>query len=398
VKSTLVNQMDIAQSFGRLKGFCEKENFRGWDPYDGLNSTVFRSLPLLSKSRIARLAWIQLFKKNPVNLRGITGIKKDYNAKGLGLFLHGYCNLWKLANRPDYLDKIRFLADLLLESRSKGYSGSCWGYNFDWQARAFFQPKYTPTVVATTFIAYALMEAYDITRDNKYLEAAIDSQFFILNDLNRTYDSDGNFAFSYSPQDTTQVFNASLLGSRLLARIYSYTGDSLLLAEAKKSVNFCTKHQNENGSWTYGTLPFHQWIDNFHTGYNLECITEYQKYSRDKSYNDNITRGLTYYLDTFFTEKGECKYYHNKLYPIDVHNTSQLIITLSRLDQAYKNKELIDKVLDWTINNMQHQKGFFYYQLKKGISSRIPYIRWAQAWMFYGMTEYFLAFNLSPEK
>jgi rhamnogalacturonyl hydrolase YesR len=391
-----LTKMELTQSFRKLKAFCEKENFKGWDPYDGLNSTVFQSIPMLSKNRIARLAWIQIFKKNPVNLRKIAGVKKDYNSKGLGLFLHGYCNLYKLDNRTEYLEQIRFLADLLLEARSKGYSGSCWGYNFDWQARAFFQPKYTPTVVATTFIAYALMEAYDLTRENRYLEAAVDTQFFILKDLNRTYDADGDFAFSYSPQDTTQVFNASLLGSRLLARIYSYTGDALLLHEAKKSVNFCTKHQKEDGSWSYGTLPFHQWIDNFHSGYNLECIAEYERWTGDQSYTDHIIRGLKYYIDHFFTEKGECKYYHNKLYPIDVHNTSQLIITLSRLGRAVENKQLIDTVLNWTVKHMQDPEGFFYYQLRKGMSPKIPYIRWAQAWMFYGMTEYFLVFHVNP--
>jgi len=37
---------------------------------------------------------------------------------------------------------------------------------------------------------------------------------------------------------------------------------------------------------------------------------------------------------------------------------------------------------------MQDKNGYFYYQLKKGISSKIPYMRWAQAWMFYALSEY----------
>ena len=81
------------------------------------------------------------------------------------------------------------------------------------------------------------------------------------------------------------------------------------------------------------------------------------------------------------------------VYPIDVHSTSQLIITLSQLNIFQKNQLLIDKVLNWTISNMQCSKGYVYYQIKKGISSKIPYIRWAQAWMFYGMSEYLKATN-----
>src|SRR5690606_10289047 len=375
--------------FNQLRQYCESQQFKGWDPYDGLNSKLFQAMPF-SKNRLARLAWIQLFKRSPFNLRPLTSVAKDYNAKGVGLFLHGYSNLYKTDPREEYLNRIIELADIVIGLRSEGYSGACWGYNFDWQARAFFQPKGTPTVVATTFIASALMEAYHITKKQDYLDIAIDSQHFHLNDLNRTYDADGDFCFSYSPLDHTQVFNASLLGSRLLSQIYTFTGNNELLQAAKKSVSYACKHQQENGAWAYGTLPFHQWVDNFHTGYNLECIAAYQQHSGDNSFNAAIEKGLRYYLENFFTDEGIPKYYNNQTYPVDVHTTSQLIITLSRLDRWQENKELIQRVLSWTITNMQDKKGFFYYQLKKTGNSKIPYMRWAQAWMFYAFSEYFL--------
>lgn len=378
----------VEESFNKLKDYCEKQEFKGYDPYDGLNSKFFSKLILLKDIKYVKLAWIQFFKRSPINLRTLFGVEKDYNSKGLGLFLAGYCNLYKLNPNPEYLIKIKELSQRIIQLRSIGYSGSCWGYNFDWQALAFFQPKGTPTVVATTFISYALLDAYELTKDEELLKIAIDSKEFILKDLNRTYDIDGNFAFSYSPLDNTQVFNASLLGSRLLSRIYHYTQDEKLLEEARKSIVYCCNNQKEDGSWSYGTLPFHQWIDNFHTGYNLECIQEYQSYSGDTSFDKNIQHGLRYYLETFFTEKGIAKYYNNKVFPIDIHNTSQLIITLSKLNKFQVNKKLIDLVLNWSIKNMQDEKGYFYYQMKKRFNSKIPYMRWAQSWMFYGMSEY----------
>lgn len=384
-----MNEFSVSNSFLKLKNYCEVNDFSGWDPYDGLNSKFFKSIPLVSGMRLPRLAWIQLFKRSPINLRILTGVKKDYNPKGLGLFLNGYCELYKKNPKTKYLDKIHYLAKKIISLRSEGYSGSCWGYNFDWQARAFFQPKYTPTVVATTFIAYALMDAYELTGEQKYLDIAIDTKDFILKDLNRTMDQDRDFAFSYSPEDSTQVFNASLLGSRLLARIYHYTKEGEVYKAAERSVKFCCKHQKQDGSWTYGTLPFHQWIDNFHTGYNLECLSDFARYTGDNKYNEYIKKGLEYYLKTFFNSpEGMPAYYSNNTYPIDIHNTSQLIITLSKLGVFDENRLLIDKVLNWTINNMQDKKGYFYYQKKKSFSSKIPYIRWAQAWMFYGMTVY----------
>jgi rhamnogalacturonyl hydrolase YesR len=381
------------ESFNKLKRYCEKENFKGWDPYDGLNSSLFQALPFLPKSRFFRLAWIQFFKRSPINFRKITGVKKEYNPKGVGLFLTGYCNLYKIDPKQEYLEKINTLSALLLDLQTPGYSGACWGYNFDWQARAFFQPKGTPTVVATTFIAEALIEAYKITHNKLYLETAISSSNFILNDLNRTFDDYGNFSFSYSPLDKTQVFNASLLGAKLLCLVYEFTKDDNLLKEAKKAVSYACNFQQENGAWAYGTLHYHQWVDNFHTGYNLECIYTYQKVSGDMQFEEHINKGLKYYLKTFFTEEGISKYYNNSVYPIDIHAPAQLIVTLSKLGVLVKNKILVDKVLLWTLESMQDKRGFFYYQKNKYFNSKIPYMRWAQAWMFYCFTFYFLNTN-----
>ena len=49
-----------------------------------------------------------------------------------------------------------------------------------------------------------------------------------------------------------------------------------------------------------------------------------------------------------------------------------------------------EKVLGWTIRHMQDKRGYFYYQLKKGISSKIPYMRWSNAFMFNALSYYIL--------
>jgi len=381
--------IEFQNSFQKLKSYCEQEGFKGWDPYDGLNSKLFQALPVISNTRFFRLAWIQVFKRSPLNLRKLTGVEKGYNSKGLGLFVIGYCNLYKKDPQQQYLDTIIKLSDKMLSLQSPGYSGACWGYNFDWQARAFFQPKGTPTVVATTFNTEALLEAYKITKNRIYLDTAISATQFVLKDLNRTYDDKGNFSFSYSPIDKTQVFNASLLGAKLLSLVYEQTKDEKLLTEARKAVQYAADFQQENGAWAYGTLPYHQWVDNFHTGYNLECIYTYQKISGDNSFSKHIEKGLDYYLKTFFTEEGISKYYNNSVFPIDIHAPAQLAVTMSKLDVYKQNKDLVEKVLSWTIENMQSDKGFFQYQKNKYFNSNIPYMRWAQAWMFYAFSYYF---------
>ncbi|MGE0090595.1 MAG: delta-aminolevulinic acid dehydratase, partial [Bacteroidales bacterium] len=320
-------------SFINLKSYCESQNFAGWDPYDGLNSKVFRFTPLKHWD-LARLFWIQAFKRNPVNLRKIFFVPKEHNAKGIGLFLTGYCNLYKAQQQTgragtdeqaEVLKKIDYLAQLLISMQSKGYAGACWGYNFDWQAlRLFLFPKNTPTVVATTFGATALFEAYEITKNKTYLETALSSANFVLNNLKRTPKNEG-FLFSYSPlEGNNTVYNASLLGSKLLSYAYRYSGDEKVKAAARESVVACVNAQRPDGSWLYGELPVQNWIDSFHTGYNLDALMCYQENTGDKSFAGNIEKGFEFYIKSFFLEDGTPKYYHNRVYPIDIHCPAQL--------------------------------------------------------------------------
>jgi len=185
--------MQFTTSFNKLKTYCEKENFAGWDPYDGLNSKIFQATPM-KYWNLGRLAWIQAFKRNPVNLRKLLMVPQEHNAKGIGLFLTSYCNIYTIAETGNTVfgtkeklkSQIIELAEILISMQSNGYSGACWGYNFDWQNRVFYLPRYTPTVVATSFCADALFSVYEITKNKKYLEIALSSCDFVVKDLNRT--------------------------------------------------------------------------------------------------------------------------------------------------------------------------------------------------------------------
>lgn len=396
--------MDSIYSFLKLKDYCEAEGFKGWDPYDGLNSRIFQALPFFKHSALCRLVMIQGFKRCPINFRRLALVPKEYNAKGIGLFLQGYCNLYnavsmnqalgeKLGDKTALKTQITRLADLLISLQSKGnYSGTCWGYNFDWQARRLFLfPKFTPTVVATNFCATALMSAFEITKNQKYLDVALSSAEFVLKDLHRTPYNDG-FLFSYSPlagNDT--VFNASLLGSRLLSFCYHYTRNESYKTAARQSILTCCNAQKADGSWVYGMLPVQSWIDSFHTGYNLDGLIAYEELTGDTSFHENIEKGFDFYIKNFFEQDGCPKYYHNKKYPIDIHCPGQLFVTLARRHKFNDYKQLADKVLEWTIENMQDKKGYFYYQLKQGINTRISYMRWSNAFMFNALSYYILS-------
>lgn len=381
----------ISTAYSKIAQYCEQESYCGYDPYDGLNSRLFQYFPFFKKNRLIRLVWIQFFKRSPLNLRPLVGIDKDYNPKAVGLFLSAFAKMYKSDQQAPYLDKIRHFFKLLESMESKGFSGSCWGYNFDWESRAFFQPKFTPTIVATSFIADAILDAYDATGDVVFLNKARSACEFILKDLNRSVEPDGSFAFSYSPLDKSIVYNASLLGARLFSRVFAHTQELELKENARQVVAYCCNAQQPNGAWAYGTLPFHQWIDSFHTGYNLECLSDYARYTGDHTYDACMEKGFEYYIKTFFLKDGTPKYYSDSVYPIDIHAPAQLIITLIKLHKFAAYQDLAETVLCRTIKTMQHPtKGYFYYQINRWFTSRISYMRWSQAWMFVSLGQYLM--------
>lgn len=377
------------KSFESLKTYIVEKDFKGWDPYDGLNSSFF-NMTTLRKSPNIRWLWIQLFKRNPINFRGIVGINEEYNPKAIALVLSGYCNLFKINPIEEYIEKIEWLADKLISLKVNSYSGACWGYNFDWQIRnKYFFPKNTPTVVVTSFAIDALAKAYEITKIEKYKEIIVSTSNFIVKDLKRTKHKKG-FLFSYSPLNGNDlVINASLLGAQSLAVCYQYSANKELLILAHDAIGTCAEEQNVDGSWNYGLTSYQKWIDSFHTGYNLCAIKKYQEISSDYSFERFLEKGFDFYINNFFLENGIPKYYYNNVYPIDIHCPAQLFVTLAHIDKSKKYNTMSCKVLDWTIKNMQTKKGYFIYQKKRIITSKIPYMRWSQAFMFYGMS-YFL--------
>jgi hypothetical protein len=393
-----LSKIDFNHSFQKLKTYCETENFAGWDPYDGLNSKIFQALPFKHWD-LARLAWIQGFKRSPINFRKLVLVPKEHNAKGIALFLLGYCRLYQAAlegktafgTSEALLEKIKEVTKLLLDMKVEGYAGACWGYNFDWQARRLFLfKKNTPTVVATAFCVEALIESYKITRNEKVLEVALSSAEFVLQDLSRTAHGKGHI-FSYSITDgNNTVINASLLGAKILSYAYKYKKKQRYFDMAKKAVIAACDLQEEDGSWIYGLLPVQSWKDSFHTGFNLDAIATYQQNTGDTTFQEYIDKGWDYYTKHFFKADGKPKYYHNKTYPIDIHCPAQVIVTASKLNEFQNNLELLERILHWTIEHMQSKKGYFYYQYRKGLSSKISYMRWSNAFMFNAMAHYYL--------
>jgi hypothetical protein len=149
----------IAEALQRLTDYIEKENYKGYDPYDALKSPLF-GFPFFRKNKIIRFGVQQLIKRFPVNLRSLLSISKGTNPVTLGLCLQAYSNLILIypEKKNDFEKKINYLIDELTFLVPGNYHGACWGYDFDWEARYSKIPAYQLTIVATGIITNALFK------------------------------------------------------------------------------------------------------------------------------------------------------------------------------------------------------------------------------------------------
>ena len=263
-----------------------------------------------------------------------------------------------------------------------------WGYNFDWQSRAFFASRGTPTIVPTAFAAAAFLEGFELFAEENYLETARGVCAFITEDLNRISDSDDEVCFSYTPIDKNVIFNASLLAGEVLAKTGALLRDENYLKLAEKTANFVIKRQAENGSWVYGAQSKHAWVDNFHTAYVLLSLFRLQNLIPGFRCDETIKRGLDYWLENFFLADGTPKYYDRETYPVDIHSASAAIVALSELNEFdARCLPLAEKVAAWTIENMRDASGFFYYQKRTDKIVKTSFIRWSNAWTLFALAK-----------
>jgi hypothetical protein len=375
--------MNVLPYLDRLMAYVEAADYAGYDPYDALNSPLIQRLG--AKSKWVRIAVTHLVRRSPINLRPLLAIRKDHNPKAIGLFLWGYAELYALTKEKRYLERVDYLLGLLEQLQSQGYSGNAWGYNFDWQSWTFLRPKGTPTVVNTSFIGHALLDCYELTGRQKALDLAIPIKDFILSDLHRTR-LDGTFCFSYTPVDTEAVHNANLLGASILARLTRYCDDDRLPSAVLASMGYSLRHQRDDGSWFYAETDLQSWIDSFHTGFNLQALRYILEAGLGSQYLTAYRKGVEYYAQNFFLGDGTPKYYHDRVYPIDIHAPAQAIGFFSREGEEYK--DLADRITAWMLRNMCSDRGFFYFRRGRFLTNRIPYMRWSQAWAFHALTEY----------
>jgi rhamnogalacturonyl hydrolase YesR len=380
------------KSLDQLLNWIERNGYAGWDPYDikgkkwvigladrGRHSFFFRYL---------RETVYEFFYRFPLSSRKALKIKPAINPKAMGLFASAYLQLYQVSGKKKHLLSSHECLDWLIGNASGQGPGMGWGYPFDWQSDKLI-PAHTPNGIVTTAAGDAFWRFYKHYGDKKYLDYCERIAQFLSSLPVDRMDGD-KLCFSYTPAQKNHVHNLNLFVAEFLIKTGMELKNQRWTEMGNQAVNYTLNDQLENGSFDYNGPPEKplRFIDHYHTGFVLRMLYSIWEFTGREDVYSATEKCLQHYVGNFFEDGTIPKLLPHRKYRIDIHSCAESIICLSELSGTWPQYlPIAHRVLNWTIDNLQDPSGYFHYGYLKSrftgriYRSRIPYIRWGQAWM-----------------
>jgi O-Antigen ligase len=372
--------VEVAQ---RLERWCHQREWTGPDPYDGLNAT--RLPPAIRRSALGMRLMTQAVKRSPLDLRPVLGIRSARSAATMTYAISSYA-------RNGFMDeevaatRLEHTIDTLLGLRCTGYDEPCWGYHFDVQTHVFFYPRTEPNTIATAFAGHALLDAHELAGAPRALELAVGAADFFIRHVPQTEGAGGAY-FGYLAGDRTPIHNASMLVCSLFARLARHVDRPELRTAATAAVGYTIAHQRPDGSWPYGELPHLDWIDNFHTGYVLDCLLACSEAGIGGDVDGAWQRGLDYYSRELFLADGTPKYKPDSVHPVDGQCVAQAMQTFALASRGIPTRlEDARRTFAYAMQTLARTDGSFAFQRRRLWVNRTPHLRWVQGPMLAALT------------
>jgi hypothetical protein len=368
-----VIQSAVQDGVTRIRRWGEAHDWKGYDPYDALNSPAAPFLTL--GTRPGRRTLTQAVKLSPLNLRPLLRIRPEWNAKALGLVASGYARLSAAGDTTAGAPARRWL-EWLAANHSGSPTFMAWGYHFDVQTRFFSYARDTPNTIATSFVAHAFLDGVELLGDQRWAEQSLAAARFLeermlFSGLDGTY-------FRYLPREDELVHNANLLACAVLARTARVLGAGSLAEPARRALETSLGAQREDGSWPYAVGPAGDWVDNFHTGYVLESLAHCATLRPDA--RGRLEQGLAFWDGALFADDGTPKYFPHQTDPLDAHCYATAIDTWLSVAQWHPLAlQRADRLAELLIARMLDPAGFVHFQQRRLWTNRVPFVRWTSA-------------------
>lgn len=355
----------------------------GHDPFDALRGT--RVPAFVKRSARLRQAAIQVRKRAPFEMGPALGVEPFIMAKTMGSFLSAHARRALLDGQTA---DVRMIAEALLSMPGIARcADGAWGYEFDVQTRWAYYPAHSANIIATVFVARGLLEAGLVCGEQRWTDAHDRAAHYIDATLRA---SDGSLR--YTPDSTTLIHNANLIGAGTLAVAGALGGDGQLTGHGLQAALVSVGAQLEDGSWAYGDSPALTWCDNFHTAYNLDGLLAVWLSTRDERVHSALRAGCEQWTTRFFSADGAPAYYAGGGAPYDVHCAGTAIDVAARLSMhGFDTLPLARSVAAWTRANLIAPDGTTYYRKTRTGVDRRHFVRWGDAHVALGMASLALA-------
>ena len=383
----------------QLERFMDGEQFRGWDPYDALNSPILQKITGFHS--IPQRAAIHGLKLLPVNLRGPLRIEKEHNPTTMSFSIDAYANLYATFGTPEFLDAAKRLEKRILSMACVDTDDELgWSRNFKFITRSETHEVNQPLTFLNARIGNSLLDLHALEPDEARLNHVRRSIANLLRHC-RVYRRNGQTFLGYSCESHPRlIHNAAAIAARLFARyrdaiqgkeceIEGFHLSELTADLTQTLLDF----QHECGSWPYG-LTFDGGVMptvDFHQGFVLDALADIARLEEDEAFRGRIEqayeRGLAFMVERQITPDGVFRWRYPRTWPIDIQNQAQGILSLSRApDERYD--ERLERLVSFTLDHFwDRERHYFYYQKRRIGKNRIPYMRWAQGSMFHALSE-----------
>jgi len=312
------------------------------------------------------------------------------SALAAGLLLAAYSILARQNGNGNVAKRADELFAWLVGKESPEFRRSCWGCNFTWVSPENLLPRYHSSLVGNASVMKGVFEYSRMTGSIEALTTLWNVCSYILGDLPIT-ESPAGLCFGFTALRKDCCFNANMLPAEALAKSFLLTGEEPMIAATQKAVAFIFSHQKDDGRWIYCINPDsgneREQVD-FHQGFILESLFEFHQYSKIDSewVLSALKKGAAFNLRNQFVDDGRSKWRYPREYPADIHHQARGIMTYRMVASVDPSKRrAAERIADWTIRNIRHLKGCFFYQRGRVLMNRISYTRLGQAWMLMAL-------------
>jgi hypothetical protein len=312
-----------------------------------------------------------------------------------------YMNLYEISGNNFYLLKAENLLNVMKGYASSGYSGLCWGYSFNWQqSKNVLWSAGTPMITITPYAFWAYKKHYILTSNSSSYDICLSIADHALSDLNEIQMDNSTVSSSYSPHSQDIVINANSYRAAVLLEAYQLSKDKKYKQAAENNINFILSFQGSKGEWFYEAKgPENNFIDHFHTCFVLKNMYKCYQVTEDNEILHAIQKGYKYYNDNLFYPSGRPKHFsvakYIKLRKYEMYDYAESIsLGILLRDIIPESYGVSVKLANDLIENFQKKDGSFITRVTSfGTKHKVPYHRWPQSQLFYALTSLLKCYN-----